>query len=76
MNAIPRSDRYGRSRKLQRQQNIVSYLFLLPFLFFFLCFVVVPMGMGVVTSFFNYTMKEFTFIGLGNYKELFPTSAS
>lgn len=71
MNAIPRSDRYGRSHKLQRQQNIVSYLFLLPFLIFFLCFVVVPMGMGVVTSFFNYTMKDFSFIGFGNYRELF-----
>ncbi|MHC1785645.1 MAG: carbohydrate ABC transporter permease [Christensenellales bacterium] len=61
---------FARSRKLQRQQTKVSYLFLLPALLFFFAFVVFPMGMGIYTSFFNYTMSDFGFIGLANYREL------
>lgn len=72
MSTISRADKpFGRSRFLQRQQTKVSYLFLLPALLFFFGFVIFPMGMGVYTSFFNYTMKDFGFIGLGNYLELF-----
>lgn len=65
----------GRSHALQRRENIVSYLFLAPALLFFVCFVVLPMGMGIVTSLFNYTMKSpvslDTFVGLQNYITLF-----
>lgn len=65
----------GRSHALQRRENIVSYLFLLPALLFFVCFVVLPMAMGIVTSLFNYTMKSpvslETFVGLKNYIDLF-----
>lgn len=72
MTAIINSDHlFVRSRKLQRQQTRVSYLFLLPALLFFFVFVVFPMGMGIYTSFFNYTMSDFNFIGLANYGELF-----
>lgn len=60
--------RYGR---VERHQTLVSYLFLLPALIFFVGFVVYPMGMGVVTSFFKYTMRDFDFIGLQNYVRLF-----
>jgi multiple sugar transport system permease protein len=42
-----------------------------PSLLFFLGFVIFPMGMCLVTSFFNYTMTDFSFIGLQNYAELF-----
>ncbi len=57
---------------LYRQQTISAYLFLLPALIFFVGFVVIPMGMCLVTSFFNYTMgKPFTWIGLANYVEMF-----
>ena len=42
-----------------------------PSLLFFLGFVIFPMGMCLVTSFFNYTMTDFNFIGLGNYTEMF-----
>ena len=52
-----RKNQDGRSHALQRRENIVSYLFLAPALLFFVCFVVLPMGMGIVTSLFNYTMK-------------------
>lgn len=37
---------------------------------FFIGFVIVPMGMGLFTSFFNYTMSSFDFIGFQNYVEL------
>ncbi|MGE4453339.1 MAG: carbohydrate ABC transporter permease [Sphaerochaeta sp.] len=40
-------------------------------LLFFVGFVIIPMGMGIVTSFFNYTMSSFQFIGLKNYIDLF-----
>lgn len=70
-----RKNQDGRSHALQRRENIVSYLFLAPALLFFVCFVVLPMGMGIVTSLFNYTMKSpvsaDTFVGLKNYITLF-----
>lgn len=59
------------SHEIQRQQNIVSYLFLLPMAVFFLAFVILPIGMGFFTSFFKYTMRDFDFIGLKNYIDLF-----
>lgn len=54
-----------------RRETLVSYLFLLPALIFFVLFVIVPMGIALVTSFFNYTMQDFTFVGLDNYREMF-----
>ncbi|NLO85966.1 MAG: sugar ABC transporter permease [Clostridiales bacterium] len=62
------------SRKLKatrRQENIAGYLFMAPSLLFFVGFVVFPMAMCLVTSTFNYTMSDFTFVGLSNYVELF-----
>lgn len=60
---------------LKRHETVVAYLFMLPALFFFVAFVILPMGIGIVTSLFNYTMKNSvsaeTFIGLKNYIELF-----
>lgn len=47
---------------------------MLPSLFFFITFVIVPMFMCVYTSFFDSNMgkdAQDAFIGLGNYKELF-----
>ena len=58
------------SRANQRRENIAGYLFMLPSLLFFFGFVIFPMGMGLFTSFFNYTMTDFSFVGLSNYKEL------
>lgn len=45
----------------------MSYLFLLPALFFFLLFVIYPMIRGVYMSFFEYTITDFDFIGIENY---------
>ena len=62
----------SRSRKLVLRETVSSYLFLLPFLLFFVLFVIYPMFMCVFTSFFDATMgREDIFIGFENYKTLF-----
>ena len=66
-----KTNKYGVSHAIQRQIDRTSYLFLLPMLLFFLGFVIIPMGMGIFTSFFDYTMSSFRFIGLKNYLDLF-----
>ena len=61
-----------KSRKLMMRETVTSYLFLAPFLFFFIMFVVYPMFMCVFTSFFDATMgREDIFIGFKNYEKLF-----
>ena len=64
-----------RSLALQRRETVVSYLFLLPALFFFVGFVLTPMAMGVVTSFTNSSFANTNtgsdFIFLDNYIRLF-----
>lgn len=64
----------NKANKLKMRETIVSYCFLAPALFFFILFVLIPMGMGIFTSFFKYTMKEFTFIGIQNYITMFKDS--
>ena len=61
-----------KSRRLMIRETTTSYLFLAPFLAFFVLFVIYPMFMCVYTSFFDATMgREDIFIGFGNYKTLF-----
>ena len=62
-----------KTRRLVLQENIAAYLFMIPFLVFFVGFVLYPMFMCVYTSFFDATMgtREDIFIGFGNYVELF-----
>jgi multiple sugar transport system permease protein len=48
-----------------------AYLFLLPMLVLFVSFVVFPMIKGIYISFFDYSLRNFSFIGLDNYKSLF-----
>ena len=63
-----------RTHRLVMQENIAGYLFMLPFLLFFVGFVVYPMFMCIYTSFFDSNMgknAQDVFIGLANYKELF-----
>lgn len=57
--------------KIRMRETIISYAFLAPALLFFGFFVLLPMGMGVVTSFFRYNMKGMTFTGLTNYINMF-----
>ncbi len=62
----------SKSRKLMMRETVTSYLFLTPFLLFFIMFVVYPMFMCVYTSFFDASMgREDVFIGFANYQELF-----
>ena len=62
----------SKSRRLMMRETVTSYLFLAPFLLFFIMFVVYPMFMCLYTSFFDATMgREDVFIGLANYDELF-----
>ena len=66
------SAKKGLTKRLVIQENIASYLFLAPFLIFFLTFVIYPMLMCVYTSFFDATMgtREDIFIGFQNYVTL------
>lgn len=56
---------------IEGRQTLVSYAFLTPALLFFGIFVVLPMAMGIWTSFFKYSMNEFEFVGFENYVRLF-----
>ena len=62
-----------RSRVLQRRETMVSSLFLLPALFFFVGFVIYPMFMGFVTSFTNSSLSNSNaqFVWFDNYIRLF-----
>ena len=61
-----------KSRKLMIRETTTSYLFLAPFLLFFVGFVLYPMFMCVFTSFFDATMgRDDIFIGFKNYTTLF-----
>ena len=57
--------------KIRMRETIVSYAFLAPVLIFFTVFVLAPMIMGFITSFFNYSMTSFEFVGLDNYIRMF-----
>ena len=59
-----------RMRATRRRENLTGYLFMAPALLFFFGFVVFPMVMCLVNSTFNYTLSDFTFIGLDNYARL------
>ncbi len=61
----------SRSKVLARRETISAYLFLAPALFFFLLFVIIPMGISLFSSFFEYNMSTFSFDGLNNYIRLF-----
>ena len=66
-----------RASRLVLQENVAAYLFLLPFLIFFVGFVLYPMFMCLFTSFFDATMgRKDVFIGLANYKELVNDNAA
>ena len=58
----------GTSHALMVKETISAYLFLLPFLIFFVGFVLIPMVMCLRTSFFDSTMgRADIFVGLQNY---------
>lgn len=71
MSAILKQKKKSKFLSSKNRETLVAYSFLLPALFFFCAFVIVPIGTGMFTSLFNYTNKKFDFIGLGNYVKLF-----
>lgn len=66
MQAVIRKPSKGKMREW-----MMSYLFLLPALTFFIVFVVYPMIRGIYMSFFDYNITSFEFIGLENYITLY-----
>ncbi len=61
-----------KTHRLEVQEYIAGYLFMLPFLRFFVGFVVYPMFMCSYASFFDATMnRDDIFIGFQNYVDLF-----
>ena len=60
-----------KNHKLMIHETVTSYLFMVPFLLFFVGFVLYPMFMCVYTSFFDATMgREDIFVGFDNYVQL------
>ena len=67
-----RSQFSGMSKALIRRETISAYCFLLPSLFFFVAFVVIPMFICVVYSFLEYGLGGVQgFAGFDNYLKLF-----
>lgn len=59
------------SRKLQRQRDIVGYLFLAPNLIGFVIFMLIPFLYAFYISFFNWDgITEMQFTGVKNYAKL------
>ncbi|NLC31847.1 MAG: sugar ABC transporter permease [Clostridiales bacterium] len=58
------------ARKRMRRENLIGYAYMMPAILFFLSFVIFPMGMALVTSFTDYSMDSFNFIGLSNYRRM------
>jgi len=61
----------AKSRVVRRRETAVSYLFLLPALAIFVCFVVTPMLMGFFTSFTDSHLGGMKFVAFANYIRLF-----
>ncbi|MFI3175427.1 MAG: sugar ABC transporter permease [Bacillota bacterium] len=60
----------SRSKVLARKEAVTAYLFLAPALLFFIGFVIVPMGIAIFSSFYNYGLDTFSFTGLTNYMRM------
>ena len=65
-------EKYKRLSNADRSDNIVCIFLLLPFMFFFTVFVLVPVLSSAVLSFFDYDMVSTPiFTGLDNYIRMF-----
>lgn len=70
MKDISENEKYRRRR--QRKDNISGYLFLAPAIIFFLIFILVPIVLAGVLSFFDYNLVEQAeFVGIENIKRIF-----
>ena len=57
-------------RKKRFKENLVGYLFIIPWLVFFGIFIIYPFGYGFVISLFDYNLVKAEFIGAANYSTL------
>ena len=56
------------------QENVAGYMFSLPFIFGFLMFMVIPMGLSLFYSFCKYDIQNPpVWIGLENYIKIFTS---
>lgn len=63
-------------RKKILKENIIAWCFLLPFLFFFMGFLLYPIIKGVELSLFDAILGgKNQFVGLANYKDMFQDKA-
>lgn len=53
------------------KEQFWGYFFIIPGLFFFLLFVVYPLLESIGLSFYSYNLKEYTWVGIKNYMNLF-----
>lgn len=66
-----KNEPYFANRK-KRKDNISGYLFLAPTIIMFLCFILLPIVLSFVLSFFKYNLIGAPeFVGLANIKKLF-----
>jgi multiple sugar transport system permease protein len=57
---------------LQREETLWAYIFLVPWILGLVLFVLGPMLLSLVLSFFTYTLgRDYTFVGLGNWIHAF-----
>lgn len=56
--------------KKNRSIDFSGYLFILPFLIFFVSFLLVPMLRGIQLSLFDFSKRKPVFVGLKNYAKL------
>lgn len=59
-----------KTSKANIKEWISAYLFLAPMLILFVTFVIYPILKGIYISFFDYSLRNFKFIGLDNYRSL------
>src|SRR5215470_9563481 len=71
--AVPKRKANSFQLRLRHRDALAGYLFLVPFMFFFIVFVVRAIVLAVNMSFYNWDIlaPTHTYIGLGNYGELF-----
>ena len=69
---VTKTDVQGQSKR--RRTNLIGLGFVLPFLIFYVAFLIWPVLLGLRMSFFNWTLSGLgssDFLGLSNYQELF-----
>jgi multiple sugar transport system permease protein len=62
-------------KKIQLRRKFGAYLFLLPWLFILLIFTLYPFVEGIRMSLYDFSLREQTFVGSENFRQLFSDDA-